>query len=127
MPADALAGASKRRCGKMGGELPGEGSGGQLSNPSWKKTLQSSSLSLRRPEDRTRGPEMGLWPGLRPAASPTQSSQVSTTSPEIRSKDGRTIKGGVRWGGLELRGREKDTFLQLGGVDSYNPQNLTLG
>lgn len=43
---------------------------------------------------------MGLWPGLYPAASPTQSSQVSTTGPEIRGKDSRTIKGGVRWGGL---------------------------
>lgn len=111
----------------MGGELPGEGSGGHLSNPGWKNTLQSSSLSQPHPEDRTRGPEMGLWPGLCPTASPTQSSQVSTTGPEIRGKDIRTIKGGVCWGGWELRGREKDTFLQLGGVDSYNPQNLTLG
>lgn len=52
---------------------------------------------------------MGLWPGLRPAASPTQSSQVSTTGPEIRGKDSRTIKGGVRWEGWEIRGRGKKT------------------
>lgn len=71
---------------------------------------------------------MRLWPGLRPAASPTQSSQVSTTGPEIRGKDSRTIKGGVKWGGLgDKRAGEKDTFLRLGGVDSYNSQNLTLG
>lgn len=72
----------------MGGESLGEGSGRQPKDPSWKKTLQSSALSLPGPEDsilkfknqRTRN---GALAWLSPTAQP-HSGQSGHQQPALR-------------------------------------------